>query len=173
MAEINFENHAQFFTATILEWKHLLKRDDFKDIVIQSLKFLVDEKSVVIYGFVIMPNHIHLIWHIQDGYTREQIQLRFMKFTAQQMKFKLMDNNDPELERFLVSAKDRKYQFWERNPLSIDLWSPAVFDQKLEYIHNNPLQEKWQLAKTPEDYRYSSARFYATGIDEFGILTSF
>jgi len=173
MAEINFENHAQFFTATILEWKHLLRRDEFKDIVIQSLKFLVNEKSVVIYGFVIMPNHIHLIWHIQDGYTREKIQLRFLKFTAQQMKFRLMDTGDPDLEQFLVNAKDRKYQFWERNPLSVDLWSSDVFDQKLDYTHYNPLQEKWQLAKTPEDYRYSSARFYAAGIDEFGILTSF
>src|ERR1700757_4063648 len=110
MAEINFENHAQFFTATILEWKHLLRRDEFKDIVIQSLKFLVNEKSVVIYGFVIMPNHIHLIWHIQDGYTREKIQLRFLKFTAQQMKFRLMDTGDPDLEQFLVNAKDRQYQ---------------------------------------------------------------
>jgi len=61
----------------------------------------------------------------------------------------------------------------KRNPLSVDLWSSDVFDQKLDYTHYNPLQEKWQLAKTPEDYRYSSARFYAAGIDEFGILTSF
>jgi putative transposase len=27
------------------------------------------------------------------------------------------------------------------------------------------------LAERPEDYKYSSARFYETGIDEFGILT--
>jgi putative transposase len=36
MADINFENKAQFFTATILEWKHLLKYDHFKYIIIRN-----------------------------------------------------------------------------------------------------------------------------------------
>jgi putative transposase len=127
----------------------------------------------VVYGFVIMPNHIHLIWQIQDGFKREMIQNRFLKFTAQQMKFRLIDTNDQRLSQFLVNAKDRQYQFWKRNSLSVDLWSPNVFMQKLDYIHSNPLQDKWQLVKYPEDYKYSSARFYETGMDEFGLLTHY
>ena len=173
MAEINFDYHPQFFTATILEWKYLLKDDAYKDIVIDSLLFLKNEKSIVIYGFVIMPNHIHLIWQIQDGFKQDMIQNRFLKFTAQQMKFRLIDTKDPRLSKFRVGAKDREYQFWERNSLSIDLWSPNVFTQKLDYTHNNPLQDKWQLAKYPEDYKYSSANFYKTGIDTFGLLTHY
>ncbi len=120
MADINFDYHPQFFTATILEWKHLLKEDEFKDIIIKSLQFLVKEKSVVIYAFVIMPNHIHLIWQIQDGFKRDKIQLRFLKFTAQQMKFKLLQTDKLQLEHFRVNTSDREYQFWERNALSID-----------------------------------------------------
>jgi putative transposase len=170
MANINFDYHPQFFTATILEWKPLLKEDSFKDIIIKSLDFLSKENSIVIYAFVIMPNHIHLIWQIQDGYKQELIQMRFLKFTAQQMKFLLLDTKDERLSSFLTNAKDRKYQFWERNSLSIDLWNPEVFIQKLDYIHNNPLQDKWQLAMYPEEYKYSSARFYESDIDEFGFL---
>jgi hypothetical protein len=30
----------QFFTATIQEWKHLLKEDKYKNIIIDSLRFL-------------------------------------------------------------------------------------------------------------------------------------
>ena len=172
MAAINFDYHPQFFTATILEWKYLLKDDAYKDIVINSLRFLKDEKGIVIYGYVIMPNHIHLIWQIQDGFTREKIQMRFLKFTAQQMKFRLQKEDPLALEHYHVNAKDREYQFWQRNPLSVDLWTEAVFDQKLEYIHDNPIQPKWRLAEFPEDYRYSSARFYLTGHDEFGLITS-
>jgi len=134
------------------------------------LLFLTKEKSIVVYGFVIMPNHVHLIWQVQDGYKQEQIQNRFLKFTAQQMKFRLMDTNNQKLSQFIVNAKDRQYQFWERNSLRIDLWSPDFFMQKLDYIHNNPLQDNWQLAKFPEDYKYSSAKFYETGIDNFGLL---
>ena len=173
MADINFEHHPQFFTATILEWKLLLKENIFKDIIIKSLQFLVNEKSVVIYGFVIMPNHIHLIWQIQDGYKQSAIQMRFLRFTAQQMKFKLQDTLDERLESFRVNAKDREYQFWERNPLSIDLWSPDVFMQKLDYIHSNPLQTKWNLADVPENYQYSSAGFYTNGHDDFEIVTHY
>ena len=170
MPAINFDHHPQFFTATILEWKPLLKDDSYKDIVIKSLQFLKSEGSIVIYAFVIMPNHIHLIWQIQDGYKQDKIQARFLKFTAQQMKFKLIDTNDAKLARFIVNTTDRQYQFWERNPLSINLWTPAVFMQKLNYIHNNPLQDKWKLARYPEDYKYSSAKFYESGVDEFGLL---
>ena len=170
MAEINFDYHPQFFTATILEWKPLLQDDAFKDIIIKSLLFLSNENSIVVYGFVIMPNHIHLLWQIQDGHKRDMVQMRFLKFTAQQMKFKLLDTQNNKLSSFLVNAKDRQYQFWERNSLSIDLWSPTVFMQKLDYIHQNPLQQKWQLSEFQEDYKYSSARFYLTGEDEFGFL---
>lgn len=171
MSKINFDYHARFFTATILEWKSLLADDNYKDIIIKSLKFLKEEGSIVIYAFVIMPNHIHLIWQIQDGYKQDNIQMRFLKFTAQQMKFKLIDTNDPRLNQFVVNAKDRNYQFWQRNSLSIDLWTHDVFMQKMDYIHNNPLQEKWRLAEFPEDYKYSSAKFYYSGHDEFGILS--
>ena len=58
-----------FTTATILEWKHLLRSDRLKDVVIDSLRYLVRERKAVVYAFVIMPNHIHLVWHIPEEHT--------------------------------------------------------------------------------------------------------
>ena len=87
MSEITFNQYPQFFTATILEWKHLFADDEMKNIIINSLQFLVNDGRVIIYGFVIMPNHIHLIWQIQDKFERAKVQQSFLKFTAQQMKF--------------------------------------------------------------------------------------
>ena len=141
--------------------------------IIQSLEFLKKEGSIIIYSYVIMPNHIHLIWQIQDGFKKDVIQMRFLKFTSQQLKFKLADSGNPMLNEFLVNSTDRKYQFWKRNSLSVDLWSDNVFMQKLEYIHNNPVQEKWKLSEHPENYRYSSARFYTNGCDEFNLVTHY
>ena len=94
MPSINFEHHTQFFTSTIFQWKHLLKDDVYKQIIIDSLLFLKKEGSIAVNAFVIMPNHFHLIWQIQDGYKADKIQLRFQKYTAQQMKFKLIDTNN-------------------------------------------------------------------------------
>ncbi|MFI5162125.1 MAG: hypothetical protein ACHQHN_12670 [Sphingobacteriales bacterium] len=126
MSAINFDYHPQFFTATILEWKPLLKDDSYQDIIIKSLQFLKNEGSIVIYAFVIMPNHIHLIWQIQDGYKQDNVQIRLMKFTAQQMKFKLIDTDNARLTWFRADTSDREYQFWERNALSVDLFPPLL-----------------------------------------------
>ncbi len=161
--------YIQFFTATILEWKHLLKQDKYKDIIIESLRFLVIEKRVKIYAFVIMNNHIHLMWQIQPDHFLAEVQRDFLKFTAQRIKFDLLTNHPVVLERFRVNAKDRQYQFWERDPLSINLYTHSVFMQKLDYIHNNPVKKGF--CNLPEEYKYSSARFYFIGEDDFGFLT--
>ena len=121
-----------------------------------------------------MPNHFHIIWRINGNIKKSDFQRDFMKFTARSLlKFMLM-NNDNLLAGLKVKSADRQQQVWERNSLSIELYSEAVFIQKLDYIHNNPLQPKWQLCKLPEDYFYSSAKFYEVGgNDDFGILTHF
>ena len=159
----------QFFTATILEWKTLLQEDEYKEEIIKSLQFLVQQKRIRLYAFVIMNNHIHLIWQPLPGQTLQTIQHSFLKHTAQRIKLYLQQTNVNLLEQFKVNAKDRVYQFWERNSLSIELRSAKVFNQKLGYIHNNPI--KAGLCTNVEDYHYSSAKFYATGIDAFGMLT--
>ncbi|MEJ7685029.1 MAG: hypothetical protein WKG06_45730 [Segetibacter sp.] len=89
------------------------------------------------------------------------------------MKFTLASTNAKELEKYEVKVSDRAYQFWERNALSIDLWSRPVFLQKLNYMHNNPVQPHWKLCQYQEEYRYSSAKFYEKGIDEFVFLSHY
>ncbi len=119
---MNFsEFYPDYFTATILEWKHLLKLDKYKDIIVSSLEFLVNKKRIVLYGFVIMSNHIHLIWQIQQGYLPKDVQQSFMKYTSQMIIKDLRNNHPAVLDRFLVKASDRKYQVWERNPLRVAL----------------------------------------------------
>lgn len=160
--------HPQFFTATILEWKHLLKPDKYKEIIVESLRFLIIEKRVELFAFAIMSNHMHMIWQICDGHKKENVQRDFLKFTGQRIKYDLLTSHPKVLEHFEVNSRDRKYQIWERNSLSIDLYSEKVFMQKLEYVHYNPV--KAGLCNVPEGYKYSSARFYETGIDEYGFL---
>ena len=161
----------QFYTATIYEWKQLLLQDQYKEIIIESLKFLVADKRIELNGFVIMSNHIHLIWQALPGFTPEDNQASFMKYTAQQMK-KMLTIDDPVfLEEFKVNKYDRTYQIWKREPLGTELFTPSVLLQKLEYIHNNPVRAG--LCTYPEEYHYSSAKFYEKGIDDFGMLTHY
>ena len=134
---------------------------------------MVENERVKVYGFVIMPNHIHLIWKINENHKRDDVQRDFLKFTAHQINKDLEVDHSAVLPHFKVNLKDRKYQFWERNPLSVDLYSRKIVYQKLKYIHSNPLQDKWQLSEKLEDYWFSSYRFYEFGIDYFGFLTHY
>jgi putative transposase len=99
------------------------------------------------------------------------VQRDFLKHTGQEIKADMVRKGLPELNQYLVNAKDRKYQIWERNALSVDLWSEKVLIQKLRYIHENPVRA--DLCKYPEEYKYSSALLYKTGIDNWGFLTHY
>jgi putative transposase len=161
----------QFYTATILNWQHLLKDDKYKNIIVESLQFCVKESKVKLYAFVIMSNHIHFVWQQIPPTTKVKLQHSFMTFTAQKIKADLQKHNPTLLESLRVNVKDRKYQIWERNPLTVDLFTPHVFYQKIEYIHNNPVRAG--ICTNQEDYFYSSANFYKTGLDSFNMLTHF
>jgi len=165
--------HPQFFTATILNWNHLLKDDQYKNIVTDSLRFLVTNHRVHIFGFVVMPNHIHIIWQMRKGIESSHVQRDFLKYTAQQIKLDLQKQRPGLLELYKVNVKDREYQIWEHRPLSVPLVNEFMLEQKLEYIHLNPIREKWRLADLPENYYYSSARFYSLNEDVFGFVSHY
>ncbi|WPP49850.1 transposase [Catalinimonas niigatensis] len=164
-------NKIYFFTASILKWLPLLKNTNYKSLVVDSLRHLVQAKKISLYGFVIMPNHIHLVWELLAMNGRESPHASFMKYTSHQMLKDLRENYPSLLNSFKVEKNTRNHQFWQRDALSVHLYTPAIIYQKLDYVHNNPVQGKWMLADSPQEYCYSSARFYATGIDDFEMLT--
>lgn len=162
-------HHPVFFTATIRQWKKLLKPDKYKNIVLSLLKQLVAKDKINLYAYCIMDNHIHLIWQVKGENKPAEIQKRFLELVSKEIKKDLIDNHVEVLKIFASTQKDRSFHFWKRRPLSIELFSPKVFDQKLDYIHNNPVNGG--ICETPEEYIYSSARFYFDGTDSWKMLT--
>ena len=166
-------NEVYFWTITINKWQHLLKPDENKMIVINSLQWLAQKELVKIYGYVIMPNHIHLMWEQLSMNGNEFPKNSFEKFTAKSLVNKMKASNVASLKNYAVTATDRQHNIWLRDPLAIKVFSREMAAQKLEYMHLNPLQTHWLLCSNPADYRFSSAVFYEQNIDEFGLLTHF
>jgi REP element-mobilizing transposase RayT len=50
-----------FITCTIVDWVDVFTRNIYRDIVIDSLKFCIEQKGLRVYGYVIMTNHVHMI----------------------------------------------------------------------------------------------------------------
>ncbi len=159
-----------FYTATIRNWNTLLKPEKYKNVLLESWTYLSEKGKIRIYAFVIMPNHIHLIWELLAINGKEMPNASFTKYTAHRFLRQLRVDGSDNLSYFGTNQEDRAYNFWIEKPLPKLLYTPEVIYQKLDYIHNNPCQGKWMLAESPEDYRYSSASFYHTGTSEFQFL---
>jgi putative transposase len=162
-----------FWTDTIKDWKNILANDICKNIIINCWRDLAVRKKIRVYGFVIMPNHMHIIWEMININGKEMPYASFNKFTSHQFLAHLRKTSPDAVTNYQEVSVERKHRFWQRDPLAICMDSKKKAEQKLDYIHLNPLQEKWSLAIKPEDYAWSSARFYETGVDEFGILTDY
>ena len=151
----------------------VLQNDLHKQILVEAVKHRVLQQKLTVYAFVIMPNHFHAIWQLHDTVKKDHFQRDFLKFTARSILQFMRMNEDALLAKLKVADADREYQVWERNSLSKDVFSQKFFLQKFSYIHHNPVKGKWNLAAFPEQYYYSSANFYHSGIDPFGFLTHY
>jgi putative transposase len=151
-----------FWTASIHEHKNLLRSEVFKGIVLSTLSYLSDSQKIAVYGFVIMPNHVHFIWEMLEMNGKEKPYASFLKHTSHQFQKVLRHHSNKKLyHSFDVKESTRNQRYWNRDPLAIKIDGKQMLEQKLDYCHKNPLQEHWNLASSPEDYFYSSAYDYA------------
>ena len=108
-----------------------------------------------------------------DKNGKEMPHASFNKKVAHEIVKDLKLYHTQVLPFFKVNEKEREYRIWQRDALAIEMDTRNKVEQKIDYIHTNPLQEHWNLSKRPEDYKWSSAEFYETGIDEFGFITHY
>jgi len=99
--------YLQFFTASIKDRYKLLEHDKYKNIILNSLQFLDEDRRIKLFAFVIMPDHIHLIWQMQPLIHPVHVQRDFLKYTARQIKADLQKNNPVLLKHFEASVNDR------------------------------------------------------------------
>src|SRR6267154_755731 len=96
--------HPDFVTVTCLNWIPVLASREHKEIVINSIRFLVKEGRVRVSAFVLMDTHFHLIWQVMGEHKRENVQRDFLRFTAQQILKNLRNTKSPLLHSALVGV---------------------------------------------------------------------
>ena len=166
-------NEVYFWTDTIKDWKHLLKEDKYKELLIDIWGDLVYRDLIAIYGFVIMPNHLHVIWEMLSRNGKEMPYASFNKASSHLIVRDLKACNPSTLPSFKTDEPGREFRIWQRDPLATLMDSPFKLEQKLDYLHFNPLQEHWNLADRPENYYWSSAAFYERNDKGFDFITDY
>jgi len=166
-------NEVYFWTNTIKDWNNLLEPIKYKQLIINTLMQMVAKELIRVYGFVIMPNHVHFIWEMIAKNGREMPHASFNKAIGHLIIKDLKLNDHPNLQLYKVDEKERQYRVWQRDPMAILIDNKKKVEQKLDYIHLNPLQEKWNLVSSPEHYQWSSAKFYESENEGVDLLTHY
>jgi REP element-mobilizing transposase RayT len=157
-----------FVSFAVVEWLDVFTRNEYKDILLNSLRFCQKNKGMEIYAWCIMTNHVHLVFRSMEDELPQLLLGDFKRFTSNAIVKAIKENPRESKKEFLLeqfklaaskSANVKHHQFWRHDNHPIELWSNKVISQKIRYIHNNPVNAGYVFR--PEDYRYSSAIDYS------------
>jgi len=170
---IHDSHEIYFITFAVVEWVDALSRPYYKDLIIESFKYCQESKGLIIYAYVIMNNHVHLIASAKENFNLSDILRDLKKFTSKKLVATIEENIQESRKRWMLwlfrsngerNSNNKNYQFWQQDNHPVCLNTNEMIDQRLNYLHNNPVVEG--IVEEPEHYVYSSAKDYA-GIKGF------
>lgn len=162
------QDHPYFITFSTIYWIDVFSRKEYRDMLIESLKFCQQQKGLELFAYCIMTNHLHLIARTTEGKNLSNLLRDLKKFTASEIYRRIKNNPQESRKEWMTwmferagkkNSNNTNFQFWQQDNHPIELNTHVLMDQKLEYIHMNPVTAG--IVLSPEDYLYSSARNYA------------
>ncbi|MGA2798079.1 MAG: transposase [Thermoguttaceae bacterium] len=158
-------SHAHFLTFSCYHRLPLLNKDRSRYWLIEALQAARQKHGFDLWGWVIMPEHVHLLLWPKPGYQIQTILADIKRPIGQQAIHWLEENRPDFLERLTVRNRNRTYhRFWQAGPgQDRNIYDPNAAHQVLEYIHNNPVQRG--LVALPEQWQWSSTQDWAGGKD--------
>jgi len=154
-----------FVTFTVVDWLPIFINREPINIITDNLNFCINERSLRVYAYVIMPNHLHMV--VFDAkFDNAHLQMtlaEFRKFTGHKLADYVDNNLATSLSRVIRnnSLNDRRRLVWIPGWHAEALASEAFLNQKVEYIHQNPVRKGF--VDVPEAWRYSSAAYWVSG----------
>jgi REP element-mobilizing transposase RayT len=163
--KIRDQSKPHYVTFTVTEWVDVFTRPVYKDVVINSFKYCQVNKGLILFGYVIMSNHIHLIIQSKTGHLsdlirdiKRHIAVAVLKLIATEAE----SRRDWILKRFEFAAngssRNVDYKFWRDGNHPEEIYSQHFFWCKLNYIHLNPIRQK--IVNKASHFIYCSASNY-------------
>jgi len=138
-----YEENAAYFLTTVTEDRiQIFKEPKNCKILLVTLEYFKLILDYKLYGFCIMPEHLHLIIHPVGEYNFSYI-MKMLKGS---------------FARKINKINSREGKIWQKGFYDECILDSIKLLQKLEYIHNNPV--KANLVSSPEEYLYSSYNHY-------------
>jgi REP element-mobilizing transposase RayT len=166
--KFNDDEGIYFISFAVVNWIDVFVRKEYKNKIIESLEYCVKEKGLIIYAYVIMSNHIHLlIGKSNVDISFSDIMRDLKKYTSMHLLKMIKEHNQESRKEWMLdlflsagekNSNNKKYQFWQQNNQPILLSFDDKIDKAIDYIHENPVKAGFVLESS--EYLYSSARNY-------------
>jgi REP element-mobilizing transposase RayT len=158
-----------YITPTIVDWVDVFSRKIYRDIVVDALNFYISKRELVVYGYVIMTNHMHLIVRSKNGTLSDTIR-DLKKYTSRKISDTIIATPESRREWILhrfewnatTNQRSTNRQVWTHENHPIHIETKPFFDEKLNYLHENPVRAGW--VEVADHYVYSSARSLYHGV---------
>jgi len=159
MTRISKDNPFYYLTSVANNRLPVFRTDKLKELTANALNEAGKSAEILIFAYVIMPDHYHLI---TDGKRKPSEVLRYTNGIAARRVINYLKENNftNSLEKLRQETKKREYKYslWEHHPNAFLLTNEATLMQKVNYIHQNPVRAG--LVDKAEDYLYSSVRIW-------------
>jgi REP-associated tyrosine transposase len=170
------ENDLHFLTTTVYRRTQIFNSERFKRQFVATLAELRAELGFRLLGYVLMPEHFHLLLWPSERANPSQIMQKLEGRTARFILKTLRQNGQHAwcgrmLGRFALPATvhdEASYREWQRRFYDMKVWSEKKRSQELNYMHNNPVKRR--LVNSPGEWPWSNWRFYFLGDDSLIVM---
>ena len=166
-----FRDHSKlyFVSFSVTNWIDLFIRNEYREILLDSIRYCQKEKEMELYGWCIMTSHVHLIIGTR-GNPLSNIMRDLKRHTSEELHKAIKNNSTESRREWMLWMMERaanknknpaKFQLWQPESHPIQLMNNEMAHQKLDYIHNNPVEAGF--VTKAEEWTYSSAIDYYGG----------
>lgn len=153
------DGRARFVTFGTFNKLPLIANNENRMIIINAIGLMREKYRFRLLGYVLMPEHIHLVIIPDNGTKIGRIVGEIKRESAVKILDKLKKLNSPILAKLEVTRDGiRKHAFWQRRCYDHNCRTPESVWKAIEYCHNNPV--KRGLVKEPSSWIWSSYLYY-------------
>src|ERR1041385_7362869 len=152
--------HFHFITSSCYRRRRLLGTAPRRDLFLKILEEVRARYGFIVVGYVVMPEHIHLLISEPDRGTPSTVMQVLKQRFARRVLGEWRCRSKPEQGRLWQEAFEHGH-IWQKRFYDFVVRSEAKRIEKLRYMHNNPV--KRGLVLEPEQWKWSSYRWYAYG----------
>jgi putative transposase len=152
--------HLHFIPCSCYRRLPLLASARAKNLFVKILGEVRDHYGFSLVGYVVMPNHVHLlISEPAKGTPSSVMQVLKQRVSRRLRRKPRKEVSSRQLRLPFRHALNFLPQFWQPRFYDFNVWSQTKFVEKLQCMHMNPLKRK--LVAHPRDWPWSSFSFYA------------